>query len=296
MVNTTVTAVPGVHAGHWTHASGTTGTTVLLFPGGARGGVASPGSATGSRDLGALQDGHLAQEVHGFCLSGGSAFGLAAADGVMDVLEARGIGFDAGVARVPIVPAAILFDLHTAVVRPDRASGRMAAESAGPAPLAEGRVGAAAGARVAKAAGEPVPGGLGSWAARVGPWTVGAVVAVNAVGSVRDPETGEWVAGGPPGEVEAVGDWRGQTTLAAVVTDAPLDRGRCTVLARMAVAGMARTLYPAFSPFDGDLILAASTGAGAPVDAVVLARLGHAAAACVARSVVRGVSRTPRGG
>ncbi len=284
-----ITSVPGVLAGHFTHDSGTTGTTVLLFPHGARGGMAQPGSAVGSRELGALQAGHLAGRVHGFCLSGGSAFGLAAADGVMEVLESRGVGFDSGVARVPIVPAAILFDLHTAVVRPDASFGRRAALAASTEPLAEGRVGAGAGARVAKAAGEPVPGGVGTWAVRVGPFTVGAVVCLNAVGSIKDPATGEWIAGGEPQEVQAVGDWRGQTTLVAVATDAPLDQGRAGVLARMASAGLARTIYPAFTPFDGDIVFAASTGEGELVDAVVLAGLGHAAAVCVELGVVRAV-------
>lgn len=289
MVNRTLTAVPGVEVGQWTHESGTTGVTAVLFPGGARGGVWVPGSATGSREMGVLAPGHLSGRVHGFCLSGGSAFGLGAADGVMEVLLARGIGFATPHGIVPIVPTAILFDLHTSSVRPRRRSGRVAAEAASTGPVAEGAVGAAAGARIGGASGAPVRGGTGTWAERAGDWTVGAVAAVNAVGSVRDPATGEWVAGAPtpadgPG---SVGVWRGQTTLVVVATDAPLVQGQLEVLAKMASAGLARTIYPAFTPFDGDVVFTASTGEGAPVNALALARIGHVAAGVVERAIVR---------
>lgn len=291
MRNRSLTAVPGVIAGHWTHDTGTTGVTAVLLPTGARGAVHVPGSASGSRELGALEPGHIAGEVHAFCLAGGSAYGLAAADGVMEALEARGVGFDTGFGRVPIVPAAILFDLHTAAVRPDAEAGRRAAEGASSAPLPEGRVGAAAGARVGKAAGLDLPGGFGGWAQAVGPWTVAAGVAVNAVGSVRDPETGRFVAGGPVAGAPSLpaGDWRGQTTLAVVCTDAPLDRARCAVVAKMASAGMARTLWPAFTPFDGDTVFVAATGAGDPPDHAALAAIGDAAAGAVATAILRAV-------
>jgi len=291
MINQTLTAVPGVLAGHWTHESATTGVTAILFPGGARGGVWVPGSATGSREMGVLEPTHLAAHIHGLCLAGGSAFGLAAADGLMEVLEERGIGFETPHGRVPIVPAAILFDLHTAVARPDRASGRLAAEAASEEPIAEGRVGAAAGARVGAASGTHAPGGVGTWAARWQDWTVGALAAVNAAGSVRDPQTGEWVAGGPPmvGAGGDVGRWRSQTTLVVVATDAPLVQGQLRVLAKMAAAGMARTLFPAFTPFDGDVVFAVSTGTTPPVDPLILAAVGDLAATCVERAIVRAV-------
>lgn len=284
-----ITAVRGVLAGHWTADSGTTGVTALLFPDGARGGVHVPGSATGTRELGPLDPSHLAGDIHGICLAGGSAFGLAAADGVMEALAARGIGFDSGHGRVPIVPAAILFDLHSGTIRPDRASGRLAADAASAESLAMGRVGAGAGARVGLASGSPAPGGVGSADEAVDAWTVGAVVAVNAVGSVWDGT--RWVAGGPAvgHALLSAGDWRGQTTLVAVATDAPLDRARCTVLARMASAGVARAIYPAFTPFDGDIVFAASTGTGNPPDALGLMRLGDAAARAVARAIVAAV-------
>ena len=189
-----LTAVPGVEVGHWTHPSGTTGATAVLFPTGARGGVCIPGSAAGSRELAVLDPRHLAGRVDGFVLSGGSAFGLATATGVMDVLAERGCGFDTGHGLVPIVPGAVLFDLHTGVVRPDRESGRLAARDASAAPVAEGRVGAGAGARVGVGSSRVDPGGLGSASFSVGGAAVGALVAVNAVGSVRDPETGTLLA------------------------------------------------------------------------------------------------------
>ncbi len=287
-MNRSLTAVPGVEAGHWTHESGTTGVSVALFPAGARGAVHVPGSAPGGRELGALDPGHLAGEIHGLCLSGGSAFGLAAADGVMAHLRSRRIGFAVGEHQIPIVPAAILFDLDVAVMRPGREQGELAAVAASSAPLAEGRVGAGAGATVAKVTGEPQPGGFGGWSEAVSRWTVAAGVAVNALGSVYDPERGEWVAGGPMQGTPPVGDWRGQTTLAIITTDAPLDRGAAGVVAKMAAAGMARTLYPAFTPFDGDTIFVASTGEGTAISPQELAAVGASAARCVAASILRG--------
>ncbi len=295
-MNTTLTAVPGVLAGHHTDPVHRTGVTVLRFPGGARGGLWVPGSAPGSREWAALRPEHVAGRIHALCLAGGSAFGLAAADGVMTVLEAAGEGFDTGHGRVPIVPAAILFDLHTATRRPDAEAGAAAARAASRAPLPEGAVGAGTGARVGVGGGAPVPGGVGSWARAVGPHQVGALAAVNAVGAVVDPATGRILAGAPDGEglPGAAGAWRGQTTLVAVATDAPLDGPACTILARMAAAGMARALRPAFTPFDGDVVFAVSTGDGAAVDRVVLSQLGDAAAEAVATAIVRSVRRTGR--
>jgi L-aminopeptidase/D-esterase-like protein len=161
----TITAVPGVHAGHWTHPSGTTGCTVIWFPNGARGAVAIPGHATGTRELDALRPGHVADRVDAICLSGGSAFGLATCDGVMQELAARGVGFDSGFGRVPIVAGAVLFDLPWGDARPDAAAGAAALAAATSEPLASGRVGAGAGATVGKASGTPVPGGFASDAA-----------------------------------------------------------------------------------------------------------------------------------
>jgi L-aminopeptidase/D-esterase-like protein len=290
-MNRSVTAVPGVFAGHATDEIGKTGVTALLFPEGARAGYFQPGSATGSRELGVLDPAHLAGVIHGLCLSGGSAYGLAAADGVMQVLSSRGLGFPTEYGVVPLVPAAILFDLHTATRRPDAAMGAQAALAASGEPLAHGAVGAGTGARVGLASGAPAPGGLGGWALELSPWKVAAAVAVNAVGSVLDPSTGQVLAGGPPLRGPVRAELGGQTTLAVVVTDAPLDRASCVVMARMASAGMARTLYPAFTPFDGDLVFAVSTGKGESVPPALLAALGDAAAEVVARAIVQAVSR-----
>jgi len=291
-----LTSVPGVLGAHWTSPAGTTGCTVLLFPSGARAGVAVPGHAPGSRELGVLDPTHLAGAIHGLVLTGGSAHGLAVADGVMAVLEERGIGFETGAGVVPLVPAAVLFDLGRGPDRPDADSGRTAALAASSAPLPEGPVGAGAGARVAKAAGEQLPGGFGSAAVRVAGWTVAAGAAVNALGSVRDPSNGAWIAGGPPlGGPDMGGDWRGHTTLVAVATDAPLTRVQCTVVARMACAGLARTLVPAFTPFDGDTVYCVATGDGESPDAVTLSGVGHAAAQAVAAAVVRGVQASGAG-
>ncbi|MCA9490829.1 MAG: P1 family peptidase [Myxococcales bacterium] len=290
-MNRSLTAVPGVLAGHATDLVGRTGVTVVVFPEGARAGCFVPGSATGSRELGVLEPGHLAGAVHGFCLAGGSAFGLAAADGVMRVLEERGIGFHTPEAVVPILPAAILYDLHTATRRPDAAMGEVAARLADHRPLGEGSVGAATGARVGMASGAPDRGGFGSWADLPDDqdgYVVAVGVAVNAVGSVVDPTNGRRVAGGEPLRRSA-GFWRGQTTLAVVVTDAPLDRDGCTVVARMASAGLARALVPAFTPFDGDLVLVASTGEGDPVDANQMLEVGDRAASCLSTAIVRAV-------
>lgn len=289
-MNRSLTAVPGVLAGHATDLVGRTGVTVVLFPDGARAGCFVPGSATGSRELGVLEPGHLAGAVHGFCLAGGSAFGLAAADGVMRVLEERGIGFRTPEAVVPIVPAAILYDLHTATRRPDAAMGEVAARLADRRALGEGSVGAATGARVGSASGAPDRGGFGSWADVPDDQdqpVVAVGVAVNAVGSVLDPTTGRRVAGGEP--TAHAGFWRGQTTLAVVATDASLDRDACTVVARMASAGLARALVPAFTPFDGDLVLVASTGTGPVVGPDRLLAIGDRAASCLSTAIVRAV-------
>jgi len=293
-MNATLTAVPGVRVGLATDVAHRTGVTVLRFDAGARGGLWVPGSATGSREWGALQADHIAGEVHAICFAGGSAFGLAAADGVMAALESDGIGFDTGYGRVPIVPAAILFDLHTATARPDATMGRQAALAASTAPVEIGAVGAGTGARVGVGGGAPAPGGQGSAATRVDAFVVGALAVVNAVGAVVDPRSGQVIAGGSQGEglPQTAGAWRGQTTLVAVATDAPLDRPACRILAKMAAAGMARALRPAFTPFDGDVVFAVSTGRGERVDAAALARIGAVAADAVADAIV-GAVRPP---
>ncbi len=282
--------VPGVGAAHTTDAEARTGCTVLVFPDGAAAGVHVPGSATGTRELGVLEPGDRARRIHGLVLSGGSAFGLATADGAMHALSEAGIGHQVGEHVVPIVPAAILFDLAVATRRPMAADGRAAVITAlaGGAPLAEGAVGAGTGATVGMASGSPAPGGLGCSGTTVGRWSLAAVVACNAVGSVCDAD-GSWIAGGEPAGMVA-GEEGGHTTLVAVVTDAALDREQCTVVAKMASAGLARALVPAFLPFDGDVVFCVATGkASGEVAPEALAGLGHAAAVAVADALRRGV-------
>ena len=290
----TITGVPGVLAGHWTGE--TTGVTVVLVPDGAVGGVVVPGSAPGTRELSALSPRHLAGAVHAVCLSGGSAFGLSSADGVMRFLSERGKGFPIPGGPVPIVPTAILYDLDKGSVRPGSEQGYAAAQAASSDPLTTGRVGAGRGATVGRTSGAPEPGWLGSAAVRCGAWTVGAVVALNALGSIVDPCTGQWVAGGPMPPPEAdqqglVGEWRGQTTIACVATDAPLTRAQCQVLAQMATAGFARCIRPAFTPFDGDVMFALSTGHGQGergVEPSMLLQLGEHASRAVEQSILAG--------
>ena len=153
------------------------------------------GPASGTRQIGVFDPASLPRDIHGVCFSGGSAFGLRAADGVMAFLVSRGIGFDSGHGYVPIVPTAILFDLAIAQTRPNADSGYAAAASANSDVVPEGRVGAGAGATVAKWTGKRLPGGLGACAADLEGWTVGALAVVNAVGSIKDPESGAWIVG-----------------------------------------------------------------------------------------------------
>ena len=277
----TITQVRGVLAGHWTHTSGTTGCTAILTPNGAIAGVAVPGHAPGSRELGVLDPLHLAATVHGVVLSGGSAFGLATADGVMRWLAENDHGLSVGPHRVPIVPAAILFDLPIAAARPDADAGYAAATAASVTPLPRGRVGAGAGCRVAKASGTAEPGGLGT-AYEDG---VGAVVALNAYGSIRDPETGQWLTAPPPDEL-APAFVNSNTTLAVVAVEHTVSKAQANIVARMATAGLARTCYPAWSTVDGDTVFALSTGAREEVDVLGLAALGHRAARVLERAVV----------
>lgn len=184
----TLTSVPGFRVGHAEVPGGGSGCTVVLGP--FRGVVEVVGMATGSRELEVLSGRHLVPEVHALLLTGGSAFGLAAAEGVMAWLEAKGVGFDTGVAKVPLVPAGVIYDLAPGVARPGRDEGWRASEAASDLPVPEGRVGAGAGATVGKVAGPEwaSPGGVGSTAVRWGGGVVGALAVVNALGEVRDPQ------------------------------------------------------------------------------------------------------------
>jgi L-aminopeptidase/D-esterase-like protein len=274
--------IGGFSIGHGTDTTGMTGVTVVLCPEGAVGAAELRGSATGTRQFDSLINvHHLAARVHAVVLAGGSGFGLAAADPVVEALARDGRGFDAGVARVPLVPTAILFDLGFGdpLAHPGRALAEAALRTAGSGPVAMGSVGAGTGATVGKALGREcaMKGGIGfaSLAVAGGP-TVAALVAVNAFGDVRDPESGAIVAGCraaagshrlvgaervlaalPPG---AASPWEGNTTLAVVLTDAVLSKRTALKVCQMAFGGLYRALAPALTMFDGDLLVTLATG------------------------------------
>lgn len=300
-----LTDVGGILVGHFTDTRRTTGCTVVLAPGGAVAAVDVRGSAPGTRETDLLNPVNTVQKVHAILLSGGSAFGLDAASGVVRYLEEKGIGFAMGNIRVPIVPAAILFDLHVGdgSIRPDREAGYEACRSAGSGPVTEGNVGAGAGATVGKllGRGRAMKGGLGSAAIRVDDLRVAALVAVNAVGDVVDPSTGRILAGarGEDGKkLEGTAAWlRKQllrpagragenTTLAVVGTNASFDKTALTKVAQMGHDGLARAINPVHTPFDGDTVFALSTG---ELDGMNLAQVGALAAEAVAEAVVRAV-------
>ncbi len=278
MVNRTLTAVPGLRVGHATDGIGLTGCTAILCgESGAIGGVDQRGGAPGTRETDLLGPMHLVQRVHAVLLAGGSAFGLAAADGVMRYLRERGVGYDTRVARVPIVPAAILFDL--AVGRPDAypdaEMGYAACQAATAAPVAEGRVGVGAGCTAGKALGSAgaTPTGVGSEAVDLGGGLiVAALIAVNPFGDVVD-EAGRVLAGARAADGSFVGalaamrvmshqrlDDPGATVIGVVATSALLDKEQTNKVAQMAQDGLARAVRPAHTMFDGDTLFALATG------------------------------------
>jgi L-aminopeptidase/D-esterase-like protein len=291
------------------HATGrTTGVTVVLCPEGATAGVDVRGGATGSRELDPCRPGHLVRRVHGVCLAGGSAYGLAAAGGVMRWLEERGSGFRTSAARVPIVPAAILYDLGLgdASERPDEAMGYAACEGAHAVLPPPGSLGAGTGATVGKLRGVDgaMKGGVGTALFRDGELSVATVVAVNALGDVVDPTTGTILAGarGPDGRfLDAAGSLRAggllpdldrpapdpSTTLAVVLTNARLDTAGACRLASAGSLGAARSIRPVHTDYDGDLTFALASGR---VDATP-ERLGALAADLVADAIVEAVQR-----
>jgi L-aminopeptidase/D-esterase-like protein len=314
----TLTAVPGIRVGHGEVPGGGSGCTAILGP--FRGALEILGMATGSRELHVLSPRHLAERVDALLLTGGSAFGLGAADGVMAWLEERGLGFDTGLARVPLVPAAVLFDLATGVGRPGPQEGRRACESAVVDPVPEGRVGAGAGATVGKLHGMEgaAPGGVGSASGSLetrglGRGVVGALAVVNALGAVFGEDgrvlageggvwtgargsPGPWGRGGGDGDPKAGGFPAGaNTTMTVVATDLPLSRVELGKVAGMAAAALARTIAPVGTPFDGDMVFAVSTSQEA-VDATpgdVLA-VGVLARELLEESIRRAVSAEAR--
>jgi L-aminopeptidase/D-esterase-like protein len=282
-LNDTLTDVPGLKVGHAHDEEGLTGCTVVICENGAVGGVDQRGGAPGTRETDLLRPLHLVEGVHAILLTGGSAFGLDAATGVMRYLEEREVGFDVRVARVPIVPAAVLFDLALgdSSARPDADMGYAACEAASDGPVAQGCVGAGMGARVGGIFGPRfgTKSGLGSASIDLsGGLRVGALVAVNAFGDVLDPDTGRILAGArkPPGGKSFAGTLatlktlvgkslmslasQSNTVIGVVASNAKLNKEQTNKVAQMAQAGLARVIRPAHSMFDGDTLFALSTG------------------------------------
>src|SRR5437868_5693950 len=293
-------------AGLFTDARRPTGCTVILTEDGAVAGVDVRGAAPGTRETDLLNPLNTVEQVHAVALAGGSAFGLDTASGVMRYLEEKHIGIDVGSARVPIVPAAILFDLSLgdARIRPDAEAGYNACKSASNKTPAEGNIGAGAGATVGKLFGmtRAMKSGIGTASVKVGGFTVGAIVAVNAVGDVLDPSTGKLLAGArsPDGKhlfgtTNAIlrGEAPGSilngtsTTIGVVATDARLTKAQVNKIAQMAHDGLARTISPVHTPADGDTTFAVATGKSARSGTVML--LGILAAEVVAAAIIRAV-------
>ena len=308
-MNSSLTAIPGLKVGHWTNRESGTGCTVVLCPEGAVAGADIRGGAPGTRETSLLEATSAVERVHAVLLSGGSAYGLSAADGVMRWLEERGYGLDVGVAKVPIVPAAILFDLPVARadVRPDAAAGYAACEAATDAPVEQGNVGVGTGATCGKALGfeRATKAGVGSSAIRLSSGViVAALAAVNAFGDVIDRPTGRIIAGARTSDgsfadtmayLASLDDLtiahlaerlRGQnTTLAVVATNVALNKNHTIKVAQMAHNGLARVIRPIHTMLDGDTIFALSLG---ELRADV-SLLGELAADVVARAVVNAV-------
>jgi L-aminopeptidase/D-esterase-like protein len=301
--------IPGLQIGHAQDFEAATGCTVILTPAGAVCGVDQRGGAPGTRETDLLRPMHLVDHIHAILLTGGSAFGLAAADGVMHWLEEQNIGYDVGVARVPIVPAAVLFDLAIgrADVRPNAAMGYVACQTAanGQNGWLVGTIGAGTGATVGKILGlaAQMKGGLGTAVLELGSgWLVGALMIVNCLGDVADPHTGAILAGArklPDGgfvdtmQVLKQGMTEGfthpgNTVIGLVATNVALSKEAANKVAQMAHNGLARTIRPAHTMFDGDTIFAVATGQGQPANVNVI---GAYAAEATTLAVVNAVQQ-----
>lgn len=309
----TLTDVAGIKVGHWTSRRLATGCTVVLCPPSTVGGVDVRGGAPGTRETDLLRPGNLVDEVHAVVLAGGSAFGLDAASGVTRFLEERGIGFPFGGRCVPIVPAAILFDLNLgSAAHPQSVAGYRAAARASGGGVDEGSVGAGTGATVAKHAGAPrmLKGGIGTASERLDTGVVvAALAAVNAAGSIRDPRTAEIIAAPRANgagfidldahlrsgrrwpelpDADQAGEAISNTTIAVVATNAALTREQANRLAAVCQDGFARSTWPAHGRSDGDVIFALATGE-IPVNAPGMSALEALATRATERAVLRGV-------
>jgi len=323
MRNNAITDIPGIEVGQEQDDEALTGCTVILCRKGAVGGVDVRGSAPGTRETDLLNPINLVDKVHAVVLAGGSAFGLDAAAGVMKYLAEQKIGYGMGAQRVPIVPAAILFDLGLGKSErhPDLEMGNAAATKATHGPVAEGNVGAGTGATVGKIFGMAgaMKAGLGTASLEIGGGViVGAIVAVNAFGDVLDPATGQIIAGARPAKLGPVklGGARqfadtlevmktftgrtilslatgGNTVIAVVATNAKFDKAQATKVAQMAQDGLARTIRPAHSMLDGDTVFALATGQ----KKADVSTVGAYAAEVLAQAIVRAVQAArPAGG
>ncbi|MEJ8855211.1 P1 family peptidase [Variovorax robiniae] len=304
-----ITDVAGIEAGHFSDTRRPTGCTVILAREGAVGGVDVRGAAPGTRETDLLAPGNLVERVHGVMLAGGSAWGLAAVDGAVRWLEERGVGMDVRYGTLPIVPAAVLFDLPMGDprIRPDATAGYAACEAASRQAPAEGNVGAGSGALVGKLFGidRAMKGGIGTASVTVAGVTVGALIACNALGDVIDPDTGQVVAGARTADGLALLDTRRallrgdlpqpllagtNTTIGVVATDAVLTKVQANRLAMVAHDGLARSINPVHTMSDGDTLFALATcrapATGATPGMTVLSAM---AAEVVARATLRAV-------
>lgn len=287
--NSTITAVPGVEVGHWTDLEAATGVTVVSFPEPNVAAFEARGGAPGTRETALLAPGMKVETIQALVFSGGSAFGLATADGVMTELAADGRGHPTPAGPVPIVPAAILFDLIVGeATPPGPTAGAAAYRARSSEPVPRGSVGAGTGATVSKWQGidNMRKAGIGSAATEVGSATFGALVALNAVGDVVDL-AGRWVSGGPGDQAPpAPGGFRENTTLVAIATDASLTKSDLLRLCVRSHDALAATLRPAHTRYDGDIVFAVSCGsAEADLDS-----LGEAAFTTVAAAIVDAVA------
>ncbi len=301
-----ITRVAGIEVGHFTDTRRPTGCTVVMAREGAVAGVDVRGAAPGTRETDLLHPSNLVDKVHAIMLAGGSAWGLEAATGAVRWLEERGVGLDVAVGRLPIVPAAVLFDLLVGDmrIRPDAAAGYAACAAASGADPTEGNVGAGAGAVVGKVFGiqHAMKGGVGTASITVDGVTVGALIACNALGDVIDPDTGHVMAGARTDDGQGMRDTRrallrGQppqpllagtnTTIGVVATDAILTKVQAHRLAISAHDGLARSINPVHTMSDGDTLFSLGTGrAGKSLGMMVLATM---AAEATARATVRAV-------
>jgi L-aminopeptidase/D-esterase-like protein len=300
------TDIDDIKVGHAHNLVAGTGCTVVISENGATAGIDVRGGAPGTRESDLLNPVNLVEKIHAIVLSGGSAFGLDAASGVMQYLEERNIGFDVQVTKVPIVCGAALFDLAVGdhKIRPDREMGYQASRNATNLACAEGSVGAGTGATVGKilGMGTAMKSGLGCYAIQVGVLKIGALVAVNCLGDVIDPKTGERLAGLLNEDLTELADteavmiqsysekkdlFAGNTTIGIIATNAILTKSQATKLASMAQNGYARTMRPAHSMFDGDTIFTLATG---HVEAD-LSVLGLLSARVMERAVISAVKK-----